>query len=71
MKVVILNYNIEAVEVIPLSEVTRDKLVKEETTIEDVLSNLGYNLSLIHWIVVDDNQIPVFYYGEERPQYIL
>jgi hypothetical protein len=63
MKIVILNYVISAVEVICITDLYAEKIRQnEDNFVEDYLQNvLDYNLSEISYMIVDEEQVPVYY----------
>ena len=63
MKIIILNYGISAVEVVSITDLIAEKIRKnEDHFLEDYLRNVcNYNLSEISYMVVDEEQVPVYY----------
>lgn len=63
MKIVILNYEVSAVEIICVTDLYA-KLIREneDNYVEDYIQNtLGYNFSVINYMIVDEEQVPVYY----------
>lgn len=63
MRIAILNYSISAIEIICVTDLCAEEIRKNENNfVEDYLRNvLGYNLSKISYMVVNEKRVPVFY----------
>lgn len=63
MKIIILNYEISAVEVICITDVLAIRIREnKDNFIEDYLQNiLNFKLSEIQYMVVDEKRVPVYY----------
>lgn len=66
MKVVVLNYPGEYVEVSDVPMDIAEKLDNMSITGEDAMVEMGYDLDNIHWMFSDED-IPVFWKNEAIP----
>lgn len=66
MKIILLNYEEACLDVLPVRTDDAEKIKKGELSSDQYLSDLGYNLSSLGWMVCDDD-IPVFWNGESIP----
>lgn len=72
MKIIILNYEIGAVEVVTIPVNKQEELVDNTEACERYIDELGFHLSSIEWMLVADHYgIPVYYNNNDEPAYML
>ena len=75
MKIAVLNYEQECIDIILVSKEEFEEYGGEEFDDVGFLCDKGYSLNEIHWMCVDcgeePDEIPVYWYNEEIPSIVL
>lgn len=69
MKIILLNYKDECVEVCPVSPEEEKEFDKDNFDLEEFLSKRGYDTDNCHWMACygDPDDVPVFWGNEDIP----